>query len=184
MFISGRLLYYPALASETQPLKAANPNLVIAAAQLPQVSEHTSLYGVIYGLAITKKAATPQKYPAVSQALLVAANLMQQYTNPTQGATEALADFQTRVSRSSAMFENQIQLPLATALFTTAPDSSAMWKLFVESSKYIDVWSDIDAEQTRQMFVKVIRSVVTGSLSATDALAELTSELKNLNLKK
>lgn len=154
-FTSGDLALYIGTASELPLIKAQNPNLNFAIAQLPQiqVAKRSVSFGRLYGLAIPKAA-----------------------RNPTAAFT---------IAKKLATAEATTQLATAWGLASSRRDVLAKPVDGADEIFRLDAiisrgFLDPDAAKTDQVFRAMINDVTSGSLKLSDAVQRADKEISNL----
>lgn len=152
-FIAGELALYFGKASELERIRKKNPNLDFDVTLMPQISE-TSIkytYGSMVGVAISKQTKN------IAAAINVASKLSGR-------------DISEKLTRDLFV------APVRYDLLKNKPDDAHL-TTFYNSAIIANAWVDPDPEATDMLFKNMVRSINTGSLSTSDALQRMNTDL-------
>ncbi len=159
-FTSGVLALYFGHASEISTLKAANPNLNLAMAPMPQIrgagegSGVVATGGTVYGIAIPKAAKNPAGARVIQW--LLASN-----------------DVSAALSRSLA-------LPSARRDTLDEQRKDAQTNMVATQAIIIRSWSDPDTAKTDAIFRAMIEDMTSGTMLLSEAIMRADQQIDNL----
>ena len=155
-FIQGRLLYYIGFASEYELLKQSNPNLSISVSEVPQISEdQPSVFSRLYSFAVPILAFDGGRDP-IPAAL---ATTLSVWNSVVNGAFP------------------ELPLPSALDSYRSPPDSSTEKVVFENAAFLGEAWYDFAPKQTEEIFANIVKSIVLGTRTSSEALSEASGLL-------
>jgi multiple sugar transport system substrate-binding protein len=155
-FESGDVAIYFGFASDYSVIKASNPNLRFAVAQLPQLKGNSiqSTYGTLWGFAIPRTATN------LSGALAVAQKLTNQ--------------------DAAAIIAPKSMLPSARRDVSIGTEANAVAATFQQSSLMASGWTEPEPSKTDDIFATMIQSVVSGKATPGEAVSQAAQALSAL----
>ncbi len=151
MFLSGKLALYFGYASEIAGIRLANPNLNFDVAAVPQIPGKRLTFGSMQAITLLK-------------------------SSKNLGAAYVAAQVLTGKALQAEWVASSGLPPVRRDLLATTP-GNAYTAVFYESALMSRAWLDPNSEATKATFTKLVESVTSGRVRASEAVRTASTEI-------